>query len=605
MAMLTTRFRLAPAELFGSLILAFLLLAAGRHECRSQPVDRALMLGLGAGLTFYHGEFNSLQDPFSPVPALTVAGTLQYTISRVFAVGAQAASSTLCYQIEPFARTKYASNFFGPAEATDYPGSTVMITERNSVATTSLYLYGKVYLNGLLPPDWTLYGFGGIGVIGFTPMNDNGEQLPTNLTGPYDETSLMIPFGGGAEYTVSEKLRASLEYTFHSGFTDYLDGYAHYLDYETTSVPSGPGVTSTQSDHHSTLRLGLSYQLYREMPEQTQRPTAASPSPAPNDTPLGRPERDRPAANSPAASRPDAPADQSDPPAHRRVENADRGIRDPASVGEPDSDGDLLSDREETDLLGTDPQSRDSDGDGLDDGEEVRLYGTDPLKADTDGDLLSDLSEVRYHGTSPRSGDSDMDRLGDNEEISRTGTDPLRADSDRDGLIDGEDDCPLEPGPRSNRGCPEAAAEHAAEPAEANPSLPALEPGVRREFSTIYFLQNSDRFDFSRPETEASLAALRDYLASCREVGVLIEGHTSSEGNGEWNRRLSAMRADRVRSWLLDQGIAPAKILGTVGYGSRLPKVAEPPPGHLSGKALERVRAQNRRITTLLRLPCR
>jgi outer membrane protein OmpA-like peptidoglycan-associated protein len=64
------------------------------------------------------------------------------------------------------------------------------------------------------------------------------------------------------------------------------------------------------------------------------------------------------------------------------------------------------------------------------------------------------------------------------------------------------------------------------------------------------------------------------------------------------------MRADRVRRWLLEEGIESSKILGTIGYGSRLPKVLEPDPALVSPESLERIRAQNRRITTLVRIPC-
>lgn len=614
---------------FGILLVLLLILTPpGTHRATAQPTDHALMVGLGAGLTLYHGEFNSLQDPFAPLPNLTFAAGLQYNVSQVFAFGGAIASSTLCYRIDPFARTKYASNFFGPVEATTYPGSTATITEDNRISTTSLFLYGKVYLDGILPEDWTLFGHGGIGMIGFTPRNTEGDQLPKDLTGPYDETSLMIPFGGGAEYRIVDKLRAFIEYTFHSGFTDYLDGYAHYLDYETTSIPSGPGATPTQSDHHSTLRVGVMYQIYRNAPDPSP---ADSPAPAPSgedrgDTPLGEetepappPADDRtdaddfspdpgepPPSAQPTPESPSArPPEPAAPPAHERIDNADAALR-PKPVEELDTDGDRLSDREETDELGTDPLSPDSDGDGLTDGEEVRLYATDPLAADSDGDLLSDLREVRHLGTSPRASDTDRDLLGDNEEISRTGTDPLAADSDGDGVIDGEDDCPLTAGSPQNRGCPGSADEATAENSERQTEapLPMLEDGIRKEFSNIYFRQNSDEFDFERPETEQSLNALRDYLASCEEVGVLIEGHTSSEGNPDWNLKLSQMRADRVRQWLLGEGIESRKILGTIGYGSRLPKLMEPDPTLVSPEAVERIRAQNRRITTLLRIPC-
>jgi hypothetical protein len=65
-----------------------------------------------------------------------------------------------------------------------------------------------------------------------------------------------------------------------------------------------------------------------------------------------------------------------------------------------DSDGDRLSDGEETTLYGTDPQYTDSDRDGLLDGDEVygrSGYVTDPALHDTDGDGLSDYMEILTH----------------------------------------------------------------------------------------------------------------------------------------------------------------------------------------------------------------
>ena len=592
-----------------------LLLLTTVRPVSSQPADRALMLGVGAGLAIYHGEFNSFQQPFSPVPGFTFAGTVQYNISRFLAFGGTLASTGLCYNVEPFVRSKYASNFFGPAESATYPGSSVAITDQNAISLTSLHLFAKIYIDEILPEDWTFFAFGGLGMIGFTPKNTDGVELPENITGQYDGTALIIPFGGGAEYELTPKLRGFVEYTYHSGFTDYMDGYAHFLDFETSSIPSGPGSIPTQADHHSTLRFGVAYQIYRSEKKPDEEPAPDPASSPPLDNPLG--ERDpveRPDAESPASEEPEErePVENRQPsdlersvPAHERHETQNSAMA-PAdgAIDEVDTDGDRLSDREEVDLLGTDPLRKDSDGDGLDDGEEVRLYATNPLAADTDGDLLSDLSEVRYHGTSPRSSDTDRDRLTDNEELSRTGTDPLLQDSDGDGVIDGEDECPLEPGSRLNRGCPGETSGREADVSEgaAPPSLP---DGARREFSNIFFRTNTDQFDFDRPETKENLKALRDFLNDCDNVGVLIEGHTSSEGDPDWNQRLSGMRAERVRSWLLAEGVAPEKVLGTVGYGSRLPKLLEPERGTLSDAALERIRAQNRRITTLVREECR
>ena len=75
-------------------------------------------------------------------------------------------------------------------------------------------------------------------------------------------------------------------------------------------------------------------------------------------------------------------------------ENNNPATGTPAVVIPKDSDDDGLSDEEEAGL-GTNPNAPDSDNDVLFDREEVKVYGTDPLKADTDGDGYSDGVEVK------------------------------------------------------------------------------------------------------------------------------------------------------------------------------------------------------------------
>ncbi|MBY4678979.1 DUF7453 family protein [Marinobacterium arenosum] len=104
-----------------------------------------------------------------------------------------------------------------------------------------------------------------------------------------------------------------------------------------------------------------------------------------------------------------------------------------------DSDGDGLSDDDETNLYGTDPNNPDSDGDGLGDGAELLTHSTDPLDSDSDDDGLSDGDEVNTYGTDPNNPDSDGDSLTDGDEVNTHGTDPLNPDSDADGLSDGDE----------------------------------------------------------------------------------------------------------------------------------------------------------------------
>ena len=102
-----------------------------------------------------------------------------------------------------------------------------------------------------------------------------------------------------------------------------------------------------------------------------------------------------------------------------------------------DSDGDLLTDRNETEVYFTDPHDADSDDDQLNDGYEVMLSATDPNLADTDGDGLDDGIEILVNLTDPLDFDSDDDLLSDGVEVLINGTNPLVKDTDGDGLNDG------------------------------------------------------------------------------------------------------------------------------------------------------------------------
>ena len=97
-----------------------------------------------------------------------------------------------------------------------------------------------------------------------------------------------------------------------------------------------------------------------------------------------------------------------------------------------DSDGDNLSDMNETDVYGTDPYDIDTDDDELNDGLEVLVYGTDPLSTDTDMDGLDDGQEVLVNGTDPLDNDTDDDFLSDGDEVNIYGTNPLVFDADAD-----------------------------------------------------------------------------------------------------------------------------------------------------------------------------
>ncbi|MCC6791477.1 MAG: hypothetical protein IT336_07335 [Thermomicrobiales bacterium] len=104
-----------------------------------------------------------------------------------------------------------------------------------------------------------------------------------------------------------------------------------------------------------------------------------------------------------------------------------------------DADGDGISDADETDFFGTNPQVFDTDGGGVGDGDEF-FAGTNPLDPnddnggngnaaiDSDGDGISDADETDFFGTDPQAFDTDGDGVGDGDEFFN-GTDPFDPNS--------------------------------------------------------------------------------------------------------------------------------------------------------------------------------
>ena len=258
-----------------------------------------------------------------------------------------------------------------------------------------------------------------------------------------------------------------------------------------------------------------------------------------------------------------------------------------------DTDGDGLSDGDEVRKYKTNPLKPDTDGDGLSDGEEILTYKTFALIKDTDGDGLSDYDEVKTYKTNPLKPDTDGDGLTDGNEVNNTKTDPLNPDTDGDGFRDNVDKCPLVAGVAPD-GCPHTAAA----PAPVVPEIPQkLVKGTKVNFPGVLFIASKDNFDLTQPSTMENLLKIKELLNQCDEISVNIEGHSSSEGNAKTNQKLSEDRAIAVKKWMVEQGVAEKKIAKTIGYGSTKLAVPEPKGKNVSKDQIEAARKQNRRIT--------
>ena len=127
-------------------------------------------------------------------------------------------------------------------------------------------------------------------------------------------------------------------------------------------------------------------------------------------------------------------------------------------------------------------------------------------------------------------------------------------------------------------------------------------PAVKKKLNAqgIRFNVNSDIIDFTDPTTRTRMHEMLDYLTQdCEDLEVLVEGHASVDGPAKRNQELSVMRARSVAKWLLENGVAPERIKGAIGYGSSMPRVPDPPPAvarKMTKQQLEAIREQNRRI---------
>ncbi len=146
-------------------------------------------------------------------------------------------------------------------------------------------------------------------------------------------------------------------------------------------------------------------------------------------------------------------------------------------------------------------------------------------------------------------------------------------DTDEDGILDPQDACVEEPetanGFEDKDGCPDAL------------------PDEIRDFTGviegIYFDTNKDTI---KPRSRAKLDHAAEVLTNFPSVSVEISGHTDDRGDDEYNRELSTRRAESVRDYLVEHGVANDR-LRTRGVGEAEPR---------EDNTTSRGRAKNRRI---------
>jgi OOP family OmpA-OmpF porin len=149
----------------------------------------------------------------------------------------------------------------------------------------------------------------------------------------------------------------------------------------------------------------------------------------------------------------------------------------------------------------------------------------------------------------------------------------LDDDGDGDGVPDYLDNCPNEPGPASNQGCPAKKKQ--------------LVIITRRNLELkekVFFVSGKAAID---PRSRNLLGQVAAVLRSHADLPPLVvEGHTDNVGKPEVNRKLSQARAEAVRLFLIQQGIDQGRV-SAAGFGPERPLASNRTP---SG------RASNRRV---------
>ena len=210
----------------------------------------------------------------------------------------------------------------------------------------------------------------------------------------------------------------------------------------------------------------------------------------------------------------------------------------------------------------------DSDSDLIPDNEDKcpNLFGSIEMQGcpDTDGDGVIDKNDncPEKSGKIELNGcpDSDNDNIIDIEDdcplefglIENNGC-PL-TDKDNDGVLDINDDCPEVIGSKSNGGCPDVPVE-------------VIEV-LNTYGSSINFAASSDRI--LGKKTINILSQIKSLLDQYPNGNLIIEGHTSSDGDKEYNQFLSIKRAESVKKYLINLGV-DKKRLESVGKGDSEP----------------------------------
>jgi len=148
-------------------------------------------------------------------------------------------------------------------------------------------------------------------------------------------------------------------------------------------------------------------------------------------------------------------------------------------------------------------------------------------------------------------------------------------------------EAPAAPAPAAGKPASQEAAPAAAAPSPAPvvAATPATPPAAKRIAApdgladSVGFRINFAFASAAIPaDSHAYLDKIAELLTQEPKLALTVEGHTDAVGGEEYNQELSLRRADAVRSYLVEHGVAPRQ-LHPVGRGKSEPLVDNPYDG--------------------------
>jgi len=224
------------------------------------------------------------------------------------------------------------------------------------------------------------------------------------------------------------------------------------------------------------------------------------------------------------------------------------GFEDDDGCPDPDNDADGIADT--VDKCPNDPEDKDGfqDDDGC----------PDP---DNDGDGITDKIDQCPDEPEDKDGFEDDDGCPD-------------CDNDKDGVPEcpeAKDKCPDQPAPGTIDGCPQKY------------TLIVVTENKIELKQTVYF--DTNKATIKKVSFEL-LNQVAQAMADNPTIKVRIEGHTDSQGNDNFNMKLSQRRAESVRTYLVGKGVDADRMVPQ-GYGETVP---------IADNRTSSGRAQNRRV---------